>query len=256
MELCGLTIRGYSRGGRKTGITVPELDISFEMGGEPTEEALQTKTVCITSGLMEHTGCLHLHAYRRFAMGIRDLPTYIMPTLSLAPWVNMFEQTKKVHTGGAGLSTAYFHARSIGEHGTFYRREKGYVIRGFKTNGTKESIGYLLNQTKIVENKIVETPLLAYTGYGTIGCLMDKPMVLRAKVLILDCTYLDSRMPRSAARRDGRGHLADIIDYQKQFVNNEYIVLSHISPIYELTEIQGILEKQTKDLLSKIRWLN
>ncbi|MCX5743038.1 MAG: MBL fold metallo-hydrolase, partial [Proteobacteria bacterium] len=82
---------------------------------------------------------------------------------------------------------------------------------------------------------------LAYATDTLISALDHAPEMYRARVLIVECTFLDHRKSLEAARAGCHVHLDEIIERAERF-ENEHIVLMHFSQIYRPDEIAGILD--------------
>lgn len=140
-----------------------------------------------------------------------------------------------------------------------------YRIESFATTHRISSFGYLvyekrkklspqfegLNRQEILHAKSrgesiemdIETPIIAFTGDTQIEFLKAHSDVSKAKVLFVECTYLDEKKDVNAARDWGHIHLNEIIANQDQF-QNEHISLIHLSPRYSTSMAKNILDKK------------
>ena len=82
---------------------------------------------------------------------------------------------------------------------------------------------------------------LAYATDTLISALDHAPELLRARTLIMECTFLDERKSLEAARAGCHIHLDEVVERADQFAN-EHVVLMHFSQIYRPDEIPGILD--------------
>ncbi len=82
---------------------------------------------------------------------------------------------------------------------------------------------------------------LAYATDTLVSVLDHAPDLLRARVLIVECTFLDERKSLAAARAGCHIHLDEIIERAAQF-ENEHVVMMHFSQLYRPDEVAGILD--------------
>ena len=78
--------------------------------------------------------------------------------------------------------------------------------------------------------------------------LDNQPELYRARVLILECTFLDQRKSLRAARAGCHIHLDELIERADAF-GNEQLVLMHFSQMYQPHEIDQILRDRCPDSL-------
>jgi ribonuclease Z len=81
---------------------------------------------------------------------------------------------------------------------------------------------------------------LAYATDTLVSVLDHAPELYEARVLVLECTFLDSRKSLAAARAGCHIHLDELIERAHLF-RNEHVVLMHFSQLYAPPEIAGIL---------------
>ena len=72
--------------------------------------------------------------------------------------------------------------------------------------------------------------------------------LLRARVLVMECTFLDSRKTLEAARAGCHIHLDEVIERADRF-QNEHIVFMHLSQLYRPEEVAGILDRRVPPAL-------
>src|SRR5262249_39890350 len=69
---------------------------------------------------------------------------------------------------------------------------------------------------------------LAYATDTLVSVLDHSPELLRARVLIIECTFLDQRKTLEAARAGCHIHLDELIERTERF-ENEHVVMMHVS---------------------------
>jgi ribonuclease Z len=68
-------------------------------------------------------------------------------------------------------------------------------------------------------------------------------VVREARVLVLECSFLDERVSPASARAMGHVHLDDVIERAELF-RNEAILLTHLSARYRTEEVLEILGRR------------
>ncbi|KAG2484413.1 hypothetical protein HYH03_016827 [Edaphochlamys debaryana] len=142
-----------------------------------------------------------------------------------------------------------------------------FIVKSFPTCHPVESQGYVLyskrekllpelqglkgaeiKKRKDAGEKVTQSilvPEIAFTGDTTSAFLDGNSPVLadalRAKVLIMEMTYLGIDFTPEQARDRGHMHVQDFVDREDMF-KNEAIMLIHFSPRYKRSEILAQLE--------------
>ncbi|GIL97370.1 hypothetical protein Vretimale_3025, partial [Volvox reticuliferus] len=138
-----------------------------------------------------------------------------------------------------------------------------YFCRRFPTAHTNTSQGYLLysqrrklkaellgkSQEEIRELRLagedvtdtISVPEIAFTGDITAGFLdgLSDPTLedaLKARVLVMEMTFVSADVTVDEGRENGHMHIADFVAHAHRF-QNEAIVLIHFSPRYKRTDI-------------------
>jgi ribonuclease Z len=98
----------------------------------------------------------------------------------------------------------------------------------------------------------VEVPEIAFTGDTLIEVVEQEEVVRRARLLILECTFLDERVSVAESRAKGHVHL-DEIAARAELFENEAILLTHFSPRYSSEEVRRLIrEKLPPRLLERV----
>nr|XP_043615657.1 tRNase Z TRZ1-like [Erigeron canadensis] len=100
---------------------------------------------------------------------------------------------------------------------------------------------------------LVESPEVGFTGDTTADFIVNKDNVdvLKAKILIMESTYLDKTKPVEDAREYGHTHLSEIIDYADRF-ENKAILLIHFSRRYTLDDIEKAISALPPSLAGRV----
>lgn len=94
----------------------------------------------------------------------------------------------------------------------------------------------------------MERSELAYATDTLVSVLDHAPALYRARVLILEATFLDGRKPMEAVHAGCHIHLDEWIERAERF-ENEHIVLMHVSQMYRPDEVDAILDARVPPAL-------
>ena len=90
---------------------------------------------------------------------------------------------------------------------------------------------------------VVERVELAYATDTLVSVLDNDPVLYSARVLILECTFLDERKSLEATRAGCHIHLDELLERADRFYN-EALVLMHFSQIYKPWEVGPLLDRR------------
>ncbi|KAK2999881.1 hypothetical protein RJ639_024128 [Escallonia herrerae] len=122
---------------------------------------------------------------------------------------------------------------------------QGYIVYSVRQKLKQEFVGLSGEDIKKLKEKGVEitytitAPEIAFTGDTMSDFIVDNcnTDVLKAKVLIMESTFVENTMTVQDAREYGHTHLSEIISYADRF-ENKAILLIHFSARYQLDVIQ------------------
>ena len=261
------TVRGISVGGVYTSIGVPELGIVFDAGA-PLRTLGGIDTILLSHGHADHVGGLPALLGIRALHGKTKPPRVFMPAeivddvlaalaamsrlqrhplaieaIGMRPGDEMVLggdlRVRAVRTFHPVPSLAYVIVRRVGRlrpdlHGT-----PGPEIAARRRAG---------EEVTVYEDRLE----LAYATDTLISALDRAPALQEARVLIMECTFLDARKSLEAARAGCHVHLDEIIERAAAF-HNDHVVLMHFSQIYPPQEIAALLDARVPpDLRRKI----
>uniref|UniRef100_A0A1D1Y268 Nuclear ribonuclease Z n=1 Tax=Anthurium amnicola TaxID=1678845 RepID=A0A1D1Y268_9ARAE len=127
---------------------------------------------------------------------------------------------------------------------------QGYLIYSVRQKLKQEYAGLTGDEIKNLRLSGVEVtytitlPEVAFTG-DTMSDFIDDPDnidVLKARVLVMESTFVDERMTITNARDYGHTHLSEIASNASKF-ENKAILLIHFSARYQSDEIRGAISK-------------
>ncbi|KAK8470621.1 hypothetical protein PHAVU_003G014100 [Phaseolus vulgaris] len=121
---------------------------------------------------------------------------------------------------------------------------QGYLIYSVKQKLKQEYVGLSGNEIKNLKSSGVEItytltePEIAFTGDTMSDFIIDENNadVLQAKILVLECTFVNDSITVEHARDYGHTHLSEIISYAER-LQNRAILLIHFSARYTVEEI-------------------
>lgn len=260
------TIRGVSVGGVYTSLLVPELDCLFD-AGIVGRSLVGAKNVLISHGHADHIGALPAVLGVRGLLGQTPprlfLPEQIVPEVRVA-----LEQLGSIQR--YRLDVDWVGVRP----GDEYELRKDLSVRVFRTHHTVPSVGYQLYRsvqklkpeyrglagTEIATRRrageqlfeTVEHLEFAYATDTLIRVLDTNPSLLKSRVLVLECSFVDERKSLAESRAGCHIHLDEVLERASLF-DNEHLVLMHFSQIASPAEVRWTLEnrcpKQLKDRL-------
>jgi ribonuclease Z len=257
------TIVGYSVAGEESVILVPELDVCFDIGKCP-REALTVNHVLLTHGHSDHSvGLLYYFAQRDF-QGIRG-GVLIVPGKMLDAVENLLHAWGKVDG-----KTPPYRLEGLAD-GEDYEIRRNLLARAFKTKHVPGSLGYAvidvryklkeefagLSQKEIVAKKNsgveitnrTEAPLVAYLGDTAKANYSDLPFVRDARALLIECTFFDDEHDSRALA--GRHIHVDCLAEVLEGMNNEKIILTHVTRRTNLAQARKLLKQKLPDSLLK-----
>jgi ribonuclease Z len=259
------TVRGLSVGGVYTSLAIPELRVVFDAGASP-RSAAAVDTILLSHGHADHVGALPAMLGIRGLSGKTRPPRVVMPA----------EMVGDLTCALAALSRLHRFPLAIEPLGMLPGDEialRGDLrVRAVRTFHPVPSLAYLLirriarlrpelagltgpeiaarrrggEEVTDPEDRIE----VAYATDTLISALDHAPELYAARVLIMECTFLDDRKSREAARAGCHVHLDEVIERADRFTG-DHVVLMHFSQLYRPDEIAGILDARLPPALRR-----
>lgn len=257
------TIRGISVGGVYTSLAIPELGLLLDAGASPRSLA-GADVILLSHGHVDHIGALPA------LLGIRALHGKSTPPRVLMP-IEIVDDLRAALESLTRLQRWPLHIEAIGvAPGDEVEIHRDLRVRAIRTFHPVPSLAYVIVR-RVAKLKAELSGLtgpeiakrrrggevvadhdhrieLAYATDTLASVLDHGPDLLRARVLILECTFLDERKSVAAARAGCHIHLDELIERAGQ-LQNEHIVLMHFSQLYRPDEIAGLLDRRVPPAL-------
>ena len=262
-----LTVRGASLGGLYTALHVPELDLLLDVG-LPLRAGATARRLLLTHAHLDHLGALPALLGMRGMMGGADKPLEVFCPRGVEGHLHAaLEHMSALHSWPLEVS-----ARPL-EAGDEVELRPGLWLRALPAYHPVPTLGYLIFERveklkphlrglpaealKALKRAraegreespmfdVEERPLLAYLTDTLPEALKRSPEAMRAKVLILECTFLNEIKPIRIARAGCHIHL-DELEPLAPLITAEAVVLMHFSQIHKPSEVRALCEARLR----------
>lgn len=259
------TIRGISVGGVYTCLQLPELGVVLD-AGVPIRSFAGTDRIFLSHGHSDHASALPslLGIRRLIGKGPPDvfLPAESEPALldslrALTPLLrcDLGIRSHPLRPGDVVPLGHDLHARAFRTHHgvaslgyQFLRRVK--KLRPQYTGLPGAEIARLRREGAEGVFDELEHLEVAYATDTLSNVLEAEPTILRSRVLILECTFVDEHRTVEQVRQRMHVHLDELIARADAF-ENEALVLMHFSQGYSPAQIHEALERRLPEALKK-----
>jgi len=262
----GFRISGVSVGGVYTSLMVSELSVLLDIGIAP-RSFTGPSDLFLSHGHADHMGALVS------LLGIRGLnragPLRIFLPQEIAE--DLAEGVRRfTHVQGRGIPVSL--VQLVPGQEALVRED--LWVRAVRTLHTVPSLGYVFFRRvpklktaylglpgveirRLRESgedlfSIIERHELAYATDTLVDVLETEPLLRSARVLVLECTFLDDRKSREECREKCHIHLDELLE-RAHLLQNEHIVLMHFSQIYQPAEVRHLLKQRLpQELLERV----
>jgi ribonuclease Z len=253
-----LTIRGVSVAGVYTSLHVPELDVLLDCG-IALRSCAGASTLLLSHGHADHAGALAA------LLGIRGLNNQKKPLRVIMP-AEIVDDVRAALLAMSALQRWPLDIDAIGVRpGDEVPLRGDLHVRALKTYHPVPSLAYVFFRRvsklkpehagmagpEIARRRkagdpifdVVEQVELAYATDTLVQVLDREPSLGRARVLLMECTFLDDRKSLEAARAGCHVHLDEILE-RVALLGNPHVVFMHLSQLYRPDEVRGILDRR------------
>lgn len=253
----GLTVEGYSRAAMQSYWRVPELKIGFDFGLQPWA-FMATPTWCLSHTHIDHVASLPVYVSRRRLMHMPE-PTIYLPAIAMDDVRAMLAVYQRLDRGRLPC-------RLVGvAPGQEFDLSRETVLTTYQTTHTIPSIGYVvwdrrrklkaqyqdlsgeqirdLRYSGVEVTDEVRVPLVAYLGDSNPKGLDACEANYKAKILIMEMTFVARGHRREKIHKYGHVHFDDVIERADRF-ENELIIAGHLSTRYHDDQIRRLVEQR------------
>ncbi|KAK2399694.1 tRNase Z TRZ1 [Trifolium repens] len=253
LNIEGYQIEGLSIGGHETCIIFPTLKVAFDIGRCPPR-AVSQDFLLISHAHMDHIGGLPMYVATRGLYRMKP-PTIIVPISVKEDVEKLFEIHRKMDHSelkhnliglDVGEEFSLRNDLKVKAFRTYHViPSQGYIVYSVKKKLKSEYIGLSGNEIKNLKASGVEItntltePEVAFTGDTMSDFIIDENNadVLRAKILVSECTFINNSITVEHAKDYGHTHLSEIVSYADR-LQNKAILLIHFSARYTVEEIE------------------
>ncbi|OAY77224.1 Nuclear ribonuclease Z [Ananas comosus] len=267
LHIEGYPIEGLSIGGQETCVIFPTLKCAFDIGR------------CPQRAIAQDFGGLPMYVATRGLYSMKP-PTIFVPASLKENVERLFDvhramdQSELKHNLiGLNIGEEFqirkdLKVKAFKTYHAIPKREsmrdkhicmQGYIIYTVKQKLKQEFAGLSGNEIKNLRLSGVEitntvtVPEIAFTGDTMSDFIVDPDNadVLKARILVMESTFVDDGIPIEHARDFGHTHLFEIASYADKF-QNKAILLIHFSARYRPEEIEAAIAKLLPSFSSRV----
>lgn len=257
VDLAGHVFEALSIGGIETCFQLPSFDCCLDIGRCPGSAVARSRLL-LTHAHMDHAAGLPYYVSMRSMQG-QSAPKIYCPA-------SVRETLQQILDAWSTLDSDASRCELIGvEPGARMPLSGDRWFETFASSHRVDTIGYLLirqrrklkahlhgmDGTEIAArvrsgeeiHDVIEIDEVCFPGDTGIEVVDREPRVRKARLLLLECTFIGERPGRSWAKRSGHIHLEDIAERAEHF-ENEAILLTHFSKRYSPQQIREAVDAQ------------
>ncbi|OQU84631.1 hypothetical protein SORBI_3004G090900 [Sorghum bicolor] len=267
LEIEGYHVEGISIAGHETCVMFPSLNLAFDIGRCPPL-AVSQDFLFVSHAHMDHIGGLPVYVATRGRRRMRP-PTVFVP----ACLADLVRRLFDVHR--AMDQSDLDHKLVPLEVGEEYQLTKDLSVRPFRTYHVVPSQGYVIYKVKqklkeeyaglpgkelsnlkksgVEITNVESTPEIAFSGDTMSDFILDPDNadVLKAKILVVESTFIDDSKSIEDARERGHIHLSEIVSLSDK-LKNKAILLNHFSLRYTAEDIDAAINRLPPSFRSRV----
>ena len=264
----GESIEAHSEGGIETCIQLPARDLAFDIGRCPPG-AERVSQLFLTHAHIDHAAGLPYYVSLRSMLGMPPPTVYCpaesQPTLQaiLDLWAKLQADTDRVTL--VGVSPGDEIAVKRGKMRVFRAPHRiaavGYTLWQTRRHLRADLVGTPPNEIARLAaaghdvSTTTEEPIISFPGDTRAALLDTEPSVMKARILLLECTFVGPDVDAEKASRSGHIHLDQIAERANRF-ENKALVLTHFSRRYGRRHIEkAVRDKLPDELFARTRLL-
>lgn len=250
-------VDAISVGGLETCIQLPGWNLAFDIGRCPPGAVRQDRVLC-THAHMDHLGGIAYYAATRDLIGLGP-PVIWVPTENHADVLDLFAVWRRLDKSDLPVDVRPCSPGDVlplgpNRHAVPFRsphrvRCQGYALVSTRTRLARGLVG--ASQDEIRARRLagepvsepVETVEVAFTGDSLIEVVDREEVVRKARLLVMEVTFLDERVSVEKSRSKGHIHLDEVIERAERF-ENESILFTHFSARYTPDDVRRILDRR------------
>ena len=264
LEADGIAIEGVSIAGHESYFKLPGFRVMLEFGRAP-EDTLGYSTIALSHGHLDHAAGLAHHASRRTLTGLGPArvfaPAEAVPDLET--WLHACERLEAVPYGTRidaavpGETVALRRDLDLtflpGRHrvptvGFLFSEVRHKLLDEHAGASGEEIAARRAGGVPITRRETI--PLLAYPGDCGPAIFEAAPEILRAKVLLIECSFVAPE-DRDRAHAYEHLHVSDFAERASLF-ENETIVLTHFTLRSSVEDIRVAVGELPESLRSRV----
>lgn len=256
---CGdFRVTGRSLAGVETVFSVPQLNVTFDTGRAPGF-AYARDILALTHFHLDHAGGLPFYLGLRCLNGLKPLKI-VMPAEKIGDASRYLESLLKVSESDlryelipASVSVALKKNFTLSARPSFHCvPSTGYVVNETRKRLKREYVGLSGDEIRDLKARGVDIddeaviPILAFSGDSTAEFLAGD--VLRARVLLMECTFFGDDDDYEKIRAYGHTHIRDWVELAER-IESDIVVMTHTSLRHSREEVAAVCRNKLPESL-------